>query len=189
MFFGPRIFGRAGDEYKDLFIDSSRLAILANKSVLGEKSVKHDKPFFPVIIKENLYMHPDGKTFRQGIPWEYKEHNDFSKKPIKFDADHKVILEPKNIQAYAHKKGHYASTIGHTLAPFPEYMDQGYDGLRKKNFEERKRLNEELKSQDKKPFKNSYFGNGNFSTIEQAFGTDEQSKSLIDVKTTKISKN
>lgn len=49
---------------------------------------------------------------------------------------------PRNIQAAALHPGHFNSTIGHTINKFPEYKEQGYGGVQKNEFNERKKWNQ-----------------------------------------------
>lgn len=53
-----------------------------------------------------------------------------------------VDTMPRNIQAAALHPGHFNSTVGHTINKFPEYKVQGYGGVQKNEFNERKKWNQ-----------------------------------------------
>lgn len=108
-------------------------------SIAKKKGEEGPKPFYPSVNKWNKYQgeEPGGKQFiRLGAPFPYLNHEHHTREPAKIvkGIDGKIITKSRNIQSTAFHPGHYSSTIGHTINPFPKYIDQGYGQLQKNEF-------------------------------------------------------
>jgi len=87
----------------------------------GIKILKHDQIFKPV------------GSLHRGMQPAYQHMKDFdeTKKKNFRDENGKVKIKLPNVVTNPGKPGHFSSTIGHTLNPFPEHMKEPYDRLRK----------------------------------------------------------
>lgn len=131
--------------------------------------------------KENVYRDADAKTERLGIAHEYKEEGmDSSKREKRWDSERKVITAPRNVVSYSPKKGHYSTTIGHTIGKYPEWMEQGDEDRKREEQRERERIKEILKAHDNRPFKSTHFGREPFDDFKKSFGADEKAKEMIE---------
>jgi len=69
---------------------------------------------------------------RHGMQPAYKHMKDYDyvRRIRKKDENGKVIFGPPNMISNPGKKGHFGTTIGHLIAPYPEHMKEPYDRAR-----------------------------------------------------------
>lgn len=100
-----------------------------------------------------------------------------------------VITKPRNIQSQALHPGHYNSTIGHTINPFPEYFVQGYGKLQKNEYVDRQKWNKFYdEKRGGKKFKSTCYPKAVINPDNQFYGLpDEYNRSLSNAKMSKAS--
>ena len=112
------------------------------------------EPFLPAVTKWNEYDR-GGKTYK-GNPYPSFEANPQIQKVKNVDENGRVIISKPNVLNEPIRHGHYNSTIGHTITPYPDYMPTGYDEERHKDYEADKKW--QAKYKDTQHFKSMNFG-------------------------------
>lgn len=97
-------------------------------------------PFVPAVTKWNEYEGEKG--IRLGNPYASKADNPHQQTKCYKSDEGGVTIGLLNVKAHPIRDGHYNSTYGHTINPYPKYMPDNYDiGRHQEYLKEQKWVN------------------------------------------------
>ena len=132
----------------------------------GER-IKPD-PFYPAVTKWAEYK--DNQKQRFGVPYENKPDCPIKKTVCRKDQDGRVTTAPTNMLHHPLRGGHYNSTYGHTICPFPNYTHEPYDVSRHADAAKNKKWQEFYKSTSSGYFRGMSAGPYTLKNDEETYG-------------------
>jgi len=138
------------EKHKDPYMDYPKIHRALKSQA---KPIKKDKdgnwikiePFLGATTKWCMYHVPGEKNARIGNPYEAKPDFPLAKSKCRKNEDGAVTIGPKNMLQHAIHPGHYNSTVRHTIAPYPKYIGDVYDGGRHEEYIAQKKWTDKFK--------------------------------------------